>query len=83
MAGSVPETRSHAQGDRTFTNDLNALTKIPGLIFDLNPVVQELFESSTVENTISGRTGVVNDEFVLSCGDFGGLWLDRRAQSAY
>ena len=52
-------------------------------MLDLNPVVQELFESSTVENTISGRTRVVDDKLVLRDGNFGGLWLKRRAQSAY
>jgi hypothetical protein len=63
--------------------DLDIFTKVPGLITDLNPVVQELFESSTVENTIPSRAGVIDNKFVLSGGDFGGLWLKRRAQSAY
>jgi hypothetical protein len=45
--------------------------------------VQELFESSTIENAISGRTGEVEDEFVLSSGNFGSLWLKKYTQSAY
>jgi len=72
-----------AQDDRTFTMDLDIVTKVSGLVVDLNPVVQELFESSTIENTISGRTGVVDNKLVLSGGDFGGLWLKRGVQSAY
>lgn len=69
--------------DRTFTNNLDVLAEVPGFIFDLDSVVQELFESGTVENAVPGRTGVVDDKFVLSGGNFGGLWLKRRAQSAY
>lgn len=63
--------------------DLDVVTKVSGLVVDLNPVVQELFESSTVENTISGRTGVIDNELVLSGGNFGGFWLERETQSAY
>jgi len=72
-----------AQDDRAFTVDLDIVTKVSGLVVDLNPVVQELFERSTVENTISGRTGVVNNKLMLSGGSFGGLWLNRCTQSAY
>jgi len=63
--------------DRTFTVNLDVVTKVSSFVIDLNPVMQELFESGTVENTISGRTGVVNDKLVLGCGNFGGLWLER------
>lgn len=52
-------------------------------MFDLNPVVQELFERGAVENTISGRAGEIYHKLVLGGGNFGGLWLKRRAQSAY
>lgn len=63
--------------------DLDVVTKVSGLVIDLNPVVQELFEGTTVEDTISGRTGVVDDKLVLSGGDLGCLYLERGAQSAY
>jgi len=63
--------------------DLDVVAKVSRLVLDLDSVVQELFESSTVENAISGRTGVVDNKLVLSGGDFGGLWLKRGTQSAY
>lgn len=63
--------------------NLDVVAKVSSLVVDLNPVVQELFESSTVENTIPGRTGIVNDKLVLSGGDFGGFCLERETQSAY
>jgi hypothetical protein len=72
-----------AQGDRTFALDLDVLTEVPGFVVDLNPVVQELFESGTVEDTISGRTRVVDNKFVLSGGNFGGFGLTRKPQLAY
>jgi len=78
-----PRTRSLVQDDRTFTVDLDVVTKVSGLVIDLNSVVQELFESSTVENTISSRTGVIDNKLVLSSGDFGGLWLKRGSRLAY
>ena len=68
---------------RTFTVDLDVVTKVSGLVIDLNPVVQELFESSTIENAISSWTGVINNKLVFSGGDFGGLWLKRETQLAY
>ena len=55
--------------------DLDVVTKVSGLVVDLNPVVQELFESSTVEDAISGRTGVVDNKLVFGGGEFGGLDL--------
>jgi hypothetical protein len=72
-----PKSHSQTQDDRTVTVDLDVFTKVSGLVVDLDPVVQELFESSTVENTISGRTGIIDNELVLSGGDFGSLWLKR------
>jgi hypothetical protein len=72
-----PKSHSQTQDDRTVTVDLDVFTKVSGLVVDLNPVVQELFESSTVENTISGRTGIIDNKLVLSGGDFGSLWLKR------
>ena len=63
--------------------DFDVFTKVSSLVIDLNPVMQELFESSTVENAIPGRLGVVDNKLVLSGGDFGGLYLKRGAQSAY
>ena len=71
------------QNDRTFTVNLDVVTKVSGLVIDLNPVMQELFESSAVENLISGWTGVVDNKLVLSGGNFGGFWLGRETQSAY
>ena len=63
--------------------DLDIVTKVSGLVADLNSVVQKLFECSPVENTISGRAGVVDNELVLSGGSFGGFYLRKRAQLAY
>lgn len=37
--------------------------------------MEELFEGSTIEDIIIGRTGVINDEFVLGSRSLGrGLW---------
>lgn len=74
---------SHARNNRTFPVDFDIIAKVSSLVIDLNSVVQELFESSAVENTIPGRTRVVDHKFVLSGSSFGTLWLKRRAQSAY
>jgi hypothetical protein len=63
--------------------NLDIVTKVSGLVIDLNPVMQELFEGSTVENTISGWTGVVDNKLMLSSGSFGSFWLGRETQSAY
>ena len=63
--------------------DLDVVTEVSGLVVDLNPVVQELFESSTIEDTISGRARVIDNKLVLSGGNFGGLWLKRGPQLAY
>ena len=63
--------------------DLDVVTEVSSLVIDLNPVVQELFESSAIENAISSRTGVIDNKLVFSGGDFGGLWLKRGPQLAY
>ena len=63
--------------------NLDVVTKVPGLVVDLYPVVQEFFKGGTIENTISGRAGIVNNKFMLGGGDFGGFWLRRETQSAY
>lgn len=63
--------------------NFDVVTKVAGLVVDLDLVVQELFESSTVENTIPSWTGVVDNKLVLSGGSFGGFWLGRETQSAY
>ena len=68
---------TRTRSDRTFPENLDVFTKIPSLVVDLDPVVQELFECSTIENTISGGTGVVDSKFVLSSGNLGCLWLKK------
>ena len=68
----------------TITDDFDIVTEISGLVIDLDPVMQELFESGAIENLPFGRDGAVENEFVLGGGGFGGLWLDRKgARLAY
>ena len=46
--------------------DLDAVTELAGLALDLNTVMEVLFESGTVEDTVAGRARVVDNELVLS-----------------
>lgn len=78
-----PKIRSKTEDGRTITVNFDIFTKVSGLVVDLYPVVQEFFKGGAVENTISGRTRIVNNKFMLSGGDFGGFWLRRETQSAY
>ena len=55
--------------------DLDVVTELARLAIDLDTVVQELLEGRAVKDTVVGRTGVVNDELVLSSGNFGGSGL--------
>jgi len=80
---SQPRNTFAGQNEHTFTVDLDIVTQVSGLVIDLNPVMQELFESSTIENTISSRTGVIDNKLVFGGGDFGGLWLKGGTQLAY
>ena len=64
---------------RTIANNLDVLAQLARLAFNLDAVVKEFFEISAVENAISCRFGVVDDELVLGGSTFGGgsFWLDR------
>jgi len=64
----------------TVTGDLHILAELAGLTLDLDAVMEELFESGTVENTVCSGFRVVDDELVLDSGRFGGggLRLDKR-----
>ena len=63
--------------ERTLPVDLDAVAKLAGLAIDLDAVVKELLERRAVEDTVVRRTGVVNDELVLSSSRLsgGGLGL--------
>lgn len=56
----------------TVTVNFDTLAELTGLSLDLNTIVKVLLEGGTVENTITGGTGVVDDELVLSGGLSGG-----------
>ena len=59
--------------------DLDAVTELAGLALDLDTVMEVLFESGTVEDTVAGRARVVDNELVLSSSRFsgGGLGLKQ------
>lgn len=64
---------------RTITDDLDVLAELSSFTLDLDTVMEELLEVSSVEDTVGGGLRVVDDEFVLGGstlggGDFGGLW---------
>jgi len=46
--------------------DLHIFTKLASLSVDLYAIVQELFEVGTIEDLVSSRFGIVDNEFVLS-----------------
>jgi len=56
------------------------IAELPSLALDFDAVVEELFKVGAIKDTISGWTGVINDEFVSRRGDFcgGRLKLSRR-----
>lgn len=56
----------------TITNDLDALAELSSLALDLDTVVEEFLEISTVENTVGSGLRVVDDKFVLGGSTFGG-----------
>ena len=61
--------------------DLDAVTELAGLALDLNTVMEVLFESGTVEDTVAGRARVVDNELVLSSGfTSSGLGLEKTLQ---
>lgn len=68
------ETKKH-----TVPNNLDIFAKLARLAFDLNTVVEEFFKIRAVEDAIGSRLRVVDDEFVLGGGTFGGgsFRLDR------
>lgn len=59
--------------------DLDIVTKLTSLAFNLDAVVQVLLESSTIKDTVSRWTRVVDDKFVLCSSSFsgGGLGLEK------
>lgn len=52
--------------------DFYAVTELTSLSLNLNAVVEVLLEGSTVEDTITSRAGVVDDELVLGSSLSGG-----------
>ena len=58
--------------------DLDAVTELAGLALDLNTVMEVLFESGTVEDTVAGRARVVDNELVLSSSRLSGGGLGLR-----
>jgi len=46
--------------------DLDIVTELTGLSLYLDTIMEVLLEGSTVEDTVTSRTGVINDELVLS-----------------
>lgn len=64
----------------TITNNLNIVSKLSGFALDLDAVMKKLLKVRTVEDTICGRFGVVDDELVFNSGGFGsgGLGLKKR-----
>ena len=66
--------------------DLDAVTELAGLALDLNTVMEVLFESGTIEDTVAGRARVVDNELVLSSsslssGGFGLMHTERREET--
>ena len=49
----------------TITVDFNIVAQLTRSSLNLNSVMEEFFESSSVENTIVSRSGKVDYEFVL------------------
>ena len=62
----------------TIAVDLDVVTELARLAIDLDTVVQELLEGRAVKDTVVGRTGVVNDELVLSSSRLSGGGLGLR-----
>lgn len=56
--------------------DLDVVSELTSLTIDLDTVVEEFLEGSTVEEAIAGGLRVVDDELMLSSGDFGSSGLD-------
>lgn len=50
----------------------NAVAELTSLSLDLDAVVEVFLESSAVENTVTSRTRVVDDELVLGSSLSGG-----------
>ncbi len=72
---------AHARkiGKRTLADYLDVLAELASFALDLDTVMEEFLEVSSVEDTVSSRLREVNGEFVLCSstlggGDFGGLW---------
>ena len=65
----------------TLAGDLHVLAELAGLALDLNTVMEVLFESGTVEDTVAGRARVVDNELVLSSSfTSSGLGLEKTLQ---
>ena len=57
---------------RTLPVHLDILAQLTCLSVDLYPIMQELLVRSAIKNTIVGRLGEVNSEFVLEGGGLRG-----------
>ena len=65
----------------TVASDVDVLAEVARLAIDLDAVVKELLERRAVEDTVVRRTGVVNDELVLSSSfTSSGLGLEKTLQ---
>lgn len=56
--------------------DFDIVSELTSLTIDLDTVVEEFLEGSTIEEAIAGRLRVVDDELMLSSRDFGSSGLD-------
>lgn len=58
--------------------NFDVLSKLTSLAIDLDAVVKELLEGSTIEKTVARRPRVIDNELVLSTNfGSGGLGLSR------
>lgn len=59
--------------DATVASYLDIVAKLPRFTLNFDAIVEELFKVGAVEDTVSGGTRVVDDEFVSRrCGLRGG-----------
>ena len=65
----------------TLTLNFDVLAELTSLTLDLDTVMEVLLKGRAVEDTITGRTGVIDDELVLSSSfTSSGLGLEKTLQ---
>ena len=67
--------KQRSEARHTVAGDLDVVTELTSLALDLDAVVEVLFEGRAVKDTVTGGTGVVDDELVLSSSLCSGLGL--------